>query len=939
MKKRVAWSLAVVLALAGTWAKGAEIKVVGDDLYDVTRCPIQNLDAWRRAVDAEPGLVICATPVPRGLRRDSGAGRAAQAVAEEVFKLADNKRILYLDVRPAFCGKDGVNPAYYEADGLTLNAAGKARLEQLYQPLRAWAASGSTNTPPATKFGYKSANTSRIHFRRSSKEGGARWWWERVMEKMAQRDRLCRENDGKLDVLFIGDSLSHRWEWADSGAPVYERLCRGRRVMNMAIGGDGRRSQRWLIDNGLIDGLQAKLVSICLGANDHNYKWSDDTPTTIAKDIGALVARIRRQMPDAKIVVTPINRRLTGTEEHAAWWKNDEQTNARLAKLADGQHVFFVDVGEPLRQAVGREAELSKTLTTDGTHLSRKMYEHWYTCLKPYLPEPQAAQSRVRAAYENRWVFAIDYLNDPVELEQVQSLVVRAQAAGYTGLALISGKDYTSWTDEGERNDGSMAYRASRTGLEGLSVMAPERVARFKALKAFCEERGFDLVPLIWSTGYCSMQYADPSLVTVWPVRDIPYDVRDGRGVFAAQPVEADFSKMTRTIDCSDKDARNNETVAFAVKPCRKYRVSARLKTEGVLCAPKPGNTGPCLGIVAKSCRSSHYAAASYPQVKATQDWTLVGFTFITGQEDTEVQLVTRDRSDTEGRVHFADVRVEEIGVEYPVFRAGTDFVVRDAQTGATYREGIDYRRPTATGTLQYAKREPAWALEILPGGAIREEARLLVSCYEPKCVYNSQFGTCLTNPALNDYYRRSAADLAREIGPKKWFLSADEIRISCRCANCLADGETMGVRIGRHIRAQYEAIKAACPEADVYMWPDMLDVHHNALPVYYLMDSPTLGALPFVPKDITMVCWWMSKAKTILPHFASHGYRTMGAGYYDAETSSATRDRATQWAEALNETPGARGFIYTTWDYGIGRNHAFIEDYANVFRAKSNPK
>ncbi len=383
MKKGLICILMSLVAASMLWG---DVKVVGDGLYDVSLNPIRNLDAWRRAVDAEKGPVICATPVPRGLKRDSEAWRASRAVADEVFKLADNERILYLDVRPYFAGKDGIKPELYEADGLALNASGKALLEKLYQPLRDWVASGSTNPPPASKFGYKEANRSRIHFRRGAKDGYARWWWNRVIEKLDQRDRICRENGGRLDVLFIGDSISHRWEWKDSGAPVFEKMCRGRTVMNMAIGGDGRRSQRWLIDNGMIAGLQAKLVSICLGANDHNYRWSDDSPAAVARDIGAIVELVRRQMPDAKIVVTPILRRLTGKAEHAEMWKNDVQTNALLAKLADGRHVFFVDIGEPLLQAVGKEPEMAKVLTTDGVHLSRKMFEHWYNLLEPYLP-------------------------------------------------------------------------------------------------------------------------------------------------------------------------------------------------------------------------------------------------------------------------------------------------------------------------------------------------------------------------------------------------------------------------------------------------------------------------------------------------------------------------------------------------------------------------
>jgi len=375
--------------LVEAWKRAhGQVRIVGDDLYDVKACPIRNLDAWRRAVDAESGLVICATPVPRGLSRESEAWRAARAVGEEVFKLADNKRILYLDVRPSFYGKDGIRPEFYEADGLTLNAAGRARLEKLYQPLRDWAASGSTNPPPATKYGYQEHTRSRIHFRRSAKEGGKRWWWDRVMEKMDQRDRICRENGGELDVLFIGDSRTHRWEWADSGAPVYEKLCKGRRVMNMAIGGDGRGSQRWLMDNGLIDGLRPKVVSLGVGGNDHVNQWRDDSPQAKARDLGKMIDILRSRMPEAKILLLPIVNRLTDKPEHLVWMKEDEVTNPLLEKLCDGERVVWLDIGGPMRDAIGHEAEMAPKLTTDGTHYSTFMYEYWYDLMLPYLPVP-----------------------------------------------------------------------------------------------------------------------------------------------------------------------------------------------------------------------------------------------------------------------------------------------------------------------------------------------------------------------------------------------------------------------------------------------------------------------------------------------------------------------------------------------------------------------
>ena len=39
-----------------------------------------------------------------------------------------------------------------------------------------------------------------------------------------------------MDVLLIGDSISHHWE--DTGASFYAEICDRREVLNLANGGD-----------------------------------------------------------------------------------------------------------------------------------------------------------------------------------------------------------------------------------------------------------------------------------------------------------------------------------------------------------------------------------------------------------------------------------------------------------------------------------------------------------------------------------------------------------------------------------------------------------------------------------------------------------------------------------------------------------------------------
>lgn len=544
------------------------------------------------------------------------------------------------------------------------------------------------------------------------------------------------------------------------------------------------------------------------------------------------------------------------------------------------------------------------------------------------------------AAYDCRWVFAIDYLGADVELAQAKSLVTRAKAAGYTGLAIVSGKDYTAWTGADAVNDGSMGYRSACAGLEDIRHMRPDRLARFKALKAHCDATGMDFIPLVWSTGYCSMQYADANFAAVWKVSDLPYVVRGEKAVFVPEPVAGDFAGLDFDVDLSAPGPRRNE-IKLIVKPERRYRVTAKMRTRWLRKSPNPGPYGPGFSVISPLVPVEMAESSYCPHLPATTDgYREVGFTFHTLPGEGQVALREYCCEDTEGCVSFRDVRVEELGVEYPIRRDGTPIVVRDAATGRVYREGVDYAAIPAATTLRYDRREPAFALEILPDGALKDGTRLLVSDYEAKNVNGDQFGACYTNPDLLSFYRTSAEDLFRELGVRKWFFSADEIRVGCYCTNCLAHAESEGVLFGRHYRAQYDAVKAVCPDAEIFMWPDMADVNHNATAdLSYLLRTPPLGALDFIPTDVTMVCWWGGpKARIILPYFTGRGYRTMAAGFYDAKTAAATRERALDWTEVLNATPGARGIMYTTWHYGIGANHAFLEDYLDAFRSAARP-
>ena len=371
---RLLRSLAAGCALGVASASGA-VRVIGEDGYDPARGVIANLDAIVRAAFAETNACIIVTPVPRGLAKGDPARTVSGRVADEVFKLCDNRRKFYLDVRPGFLNRDGsLKAEYYAADGLALNAAGRDRLSALVRPLAGWIAAPSDEPAPATKFGWKHFYSANLHLSLA----GRPWWWDRVIRNVEAAERLRRTRGGRVDVLLIGDSISHHWE--DTGASFYAEICDRREVLNLANGGDLPYQQQWLLDNGVVDGIKAKLVQVMIGTNDH------DEPEKKFGRIRKLVETVRAKQPEAKIVLCAILPRMA--EKDAVECERNERVNAQLRSLCDGGRTVFLDVGEPMRRALGEPVETRRRLAGDLLHPSVLMYRHWLECLRPHLPPP-----------------------------------------------------------------------------------------------------------------------------------------------------------------------------------------------------------------------------------------------------------------------------------------------------------------------------------------------------------------------------------------------------------------------------------------------------------------------------------------------------------------------------------------------------------------------
>ena len=162
------------------------------------------------------------------------------------------------------------------------------------------------------------------------------WWEKRHSEKLAEIDA----SGGEIDLVFVGDSITHNWEGARGpgsaygGRPLAE-LKKRYSVLNLGFGGDSTRNVLWRLQNGELDGFRAKCFMLLVGTNN----WDD--PKDTAAGVKAILDLIARKQPQARTILLPIFP--SGATADHPWRVHKDKVNARLKNLADGERVVWHD--------------------------------------------------------------------------------------------------------------------------------------------------------------------------------------------------------------------------------------------------------------------------------------------------------------------------------------------------------------------------------------------------------------------------------------------------------------------------------------------------------------------------------------------------------------------------------------------------------------------
>lgn len=176
----------------------------------------------------------------------------------------------------------------------------------------------------------------------------------------------ARVAKGDVDLVFIGDSITQGWE--GRGKNVWKKFYGDRKAVNLGIGGDRTQHVIWRLDHGNLAGIQPKAAVIMIGTNNSG----SNTPEQIAEGVEVIVRQLRKKTPETKILLLAVFPR--GASKSDKRRQVNEKANEMFAKLDDGRHVHYLDIGESFLE---KDGTLTKEIMPDLLHLSEKGYTIW----------------------------------------------------------------------------------------------------------------------------------------------------------------------------------------------------------------------------------------------------------------------------------------------------------------------------------------------------------------------------------------------------------------------------------------------------------------------------------------------------------------------------------------------------------------------------------
>ena len=223
----------------------------------------------------------------------------------------------------------------------------------------------------------KSARASSVTPAKPTNKWTKVWWTDRHKEKVE------RIKKGNVQLLMIGDSITHAWE--THGKRIWAKYYKTRNAVNLGFSGDRTEHVLWRIQHGEVDHISPKVVVLLIGTN--NTAGKDSAKKTFA-GINAIVKELKTRLPTTRILLLAIFPR--GEKPNTPLRKRNDKVNLKMAKLADQKQIFFLNINA---RFFNKQKKLPPEIMPDFLHPNERGYRVWAEAMEPTLKRLMAMPS------------------------------------------------------------------------------------------------------------------------------------------------------------------------------------------------------------------------------------------------------------------------------------------------------------------------------------------------------------------------------------------------------------------------------------------------------------------------------------------------------------------------------------------------------------------
>ncbi len=132
----------------------------------------------------------------------------------------------------------------------------------------------------------------------------------------------------------------------------------------------------WRLQNGELEGIKPKVIVLMIGTNNAR----NNSAPEIVEGITAIIKEFRIRLPDSKVLLLGVFPR--DGQPNTPNRVKIKEINSSIAKLDDGRHVKYLDIGEKFLEPDGT---MSKEVMPDFLHPNDKGYQIWTDAMQEAL--------------------------------------------------------------------------------------------------------------------------------------------------------------------------------------------------------------------------------------------------------------------------------------------------------------------------------------------------------------------------------------------------------------------------------------------------------------------------------------------------------------------------------------------------------------------------